>query len=124
MLLTTPAATETVSLSNLHPGTNRVERYHRQQTIAAKMKMKIAQASLLALLVPAASARFIEANELSRVSLHTDWATQVDETTPKYHIELAPGETRWVTEDEKWELRRVSIDTFPWPLTAKDDGVI
>jgi len=22
-------------------------------------------------------------------------------------IELSPGETRWVTEDEKWELRRV-----------------
>lgn len=25
----------------------------------------------------------------------------------KYLIELAPGETRWVTEDEKWALRRV-----------------
>ena len=25
----------------------------------------------------------------------------------KYLIELSPGETRWVTEDEKWVLRRV-----------------
>jgi len=27
----------------------------------------------------------------------------------EYLIELSPGETRWVTEDEKWELRKV------WP---------
>lgn len=25
----------------------------------------------------------------------------------EYLIELSPGETRWVTEEEKWELRRV-----------------
>jgi hypothetical protein len=25
----------------------------------------------------------------------------------KFMIELSPGETRWVTEDEKWALRRV-----------------
>lgn len=25
----------------------------------------------------------------------------------EYLIELSPGETRWVTEDEKWELRKV-----------------
>ena len=25
----------------------------------------------------------------------------------KYLIELGPGETRWVAEEEKWELRRV-----------------
>ena len=25
-----------------------------------------------------------------------------------YLIELSPDETRWVTEDEKWALRRVS----------------
>ncbi|TKA65435.1 Leucine aminopeptidase 1 [Friedmanniomyces simplex] len=27
-------------------------------------------------------------------------------TAERYHIELAPGNTRWVTEGEKWELRR------------------
>jgi bacterial leucyl aminopeptidase len=26
----------------------------------------------------------------------------------KYLIELAPGKTAWIVEDEKWELRRVS----------------
>lgn len=26
----------------------------------------------------------------------------------EYLIELSPGETRWVTEEGKWELRRVS----------------
>lgn len=71
--------------------------------------MKIAQASLLALLAQAVGGRFVEDAEIDRVSLYTDWAKQVDETTPKYHIELAPGETRWVTEEEKWELRRVSF---------------
>jgi leucyl aminopeptidase len=25
----------------------------------------------------------------------------------QYLIELSPGETRWVTEDDKWELKRV-----------------
>lgn len=32
----------------------------------------------------------------------------------KFLIELAPGETQWITEDDKWALRRVSI-----PLTVK-----
>jgi leucyl aminopeptidase len=27
----------------------------------------------------------------------------------QYLIELSPGETRWVTEDEKWALRRVCV---------------
>ena len=26
----------------------------------------------------------------------------------RYLIELGPGKTRWITEDEKWVLRRVS----------------
>jgi hypothetical protein len=70
--------------------------------------MKFSQASLVALLLPAASARFIEDNESNRVGLYTEWAKEVDEASTKYHIELAPEDTRWVTEDEKWELRRVS----------------
>lgn len=32
----------------------------------------------------------------------------------QYLIELAPGEQRWVTEDEKWELRRVSHGSIPY----------
>lgn len=26
-----------------------------------------------------------------------------------YLVETAPGETKWVTEDEKWELRRARL---------------
>jgi len=40
--------------------------------------------------------------------LHPDQALLGDATDPeKYLIELSPGETRWVTEDQKWALRRV-----------------
>ena len=37
----------------------------------------------------------------------------------EYLIELSPGETRWVTENEKWELRKVCRDrsTLSLPLT-------
>lgn len=30
-----------------------------------------------------------------------------DNAPQRYLIETAPGETRWILEDEKWELRRV-----------------
>jgi len=30
----------------------------------------------------------------------------------RFLLELSPGETRWVSEDEKWELKRVSM---AWP---------
>jgi hypothetical protein len=29
-------------------------------------------------------------------------------TNEKFLVELSPGETRWITEDDKWALRRVS----------------
>ena len=38
----------------------------------------------------------------------------------QYLIELSPGETRWVTEDEKWALRRVCISTR-WRETVIDE---
>ncbi|KAF3480789.1 leucyl aminopeptidase [Arthroderma uncinatum] len=36
----------------------------------------------------------------------------VDTSVEKFLVELAPGETRWVTEDEKWELKRNGQDFF------------
>ncbi|KAF2145278.1 uncharacterized protein K452DRAFT_284660 [Aplosporella prunicola CBS 121167] len=34
-------------------------------------------------------------------------------TTPEqFLIELSPGETKWITEDEKWELRKQGINFF------------
>ncbi|KLU92503.1 hypothetical protein MAPG_11448 [Magnaporthiopsis poae ATCC 64411] len=60
-----------------------------------------ASTSILALLLPAISARFVQETEADHVQLHPEVAE-----AEKFHIELAPGDTRWVTEEEKWELRR------------------
>jgi leucyl aminopeptidase len=59
--------------------------------------MKFTQASLLAACIPAISARFVEVNEFDNVVLNPE------ET---FLVELSPGETKWITEEEKWELRR------------------
>ena len=32
------------------------------------------------------------------------------ESEERYLVELEPGVTQWVTENEKWELRRVSFE--------------
>ncbi|RFU74952.1 leucyl aminopeptidase [Trichoderma arundinaceum] len=60
--------------------------------------MKFLQTSLVAAL-PAAlvSGRFVEENEVDHVML---------EEPAKYLIELNPGDQKWVTEEDKWELRR------------------
>ncbi|KAL0933147.1 peptidase family M28 [Colletotrichum truncatum] len=63
--------------------------------------MKVAKASLLAILAHSASARFITKDEINHVQLYP-----AGSEPEKYLIELAPGDTRWVTEEEKWELRR------------------
>ncbi len=60
-------------------------------------------AAILALLLPAAAARFVDSANDDHVQLHPEVAA-----AEQFLIELGPGETRWVTEDEKWELRRVS----------------
>lgn len=62
--------------------------------------MKFSQASLLAACLPAASARFIETAEADNVILQPD---------ELFLVETAPGKTQWVTEEEKWEMRRVSL---------------
>ncbi|PSS16644.1 hypothetical protein M430DRAFT_50998 [Amorphotheca resinae ATCC 22711] len=63
--------------------------------------MKLTNLSVLALSASLVNARFIERHEKDQVVL--DVATADAE---RFLIELAPGKTRWVTEDEKWELRR------------------
>lgn len=65
--------------------------------------MKFSQASLLAACLPAVSARFIEIAEANNVVLQPD---------ELFLIETAPGRTQWVTEEEKWEMRRVSLVTM------------
>lgn len=68
------------------------------------------KASLIALLLPAAaSARFIEAHEVNRVHIPTAALLEEVESPERYLIELSPGKTAWVTEEEKWQLRRVCL---------------
>ncbi len=68
--------------------------------------MKLTTLSTLALSAAIVNARFVERHEKDQVVLN---ALADDE---RYLIELAPGETQWVTEDEKWELRRVRLETI------------
>lgn len=64
--------------------------------------MKLSTVSLFALSAAAVNARFIEEHETNQVFLNAHAEDK------QYLIELAPGKTQWVTEEEKWELRRVS----------------
>ncbi|KAF8850061.1 aminopeptidase-like protein [Acephala macrosclerotiorum] len=77
--------------------------------------MKFSTVSLLALSATAINARFIEAHEKDQVVI-----SNVEE---KYLIELSPGETRWVTEEEKWELRREG-QNFMDITTTQDLGAL
>ncbi|SPO00105.1 related to aminopeptidase [Cephalotrichum gorgonifer] len=65
------------------------------------MKFSAAAAAVLAATLPAVSARFADKNDAGNVVLYPNKAE-----AESYLIELAPGKTRWVTEEEKWELRR------------------
>jgi leucyl aminopeptidase len=65
--------------------------------------MKLSTLSLLALSASTISGRFVESHEKDQVVINSQ---AVDDEL--YLIELAPGKTQWVTEEEKWELRRVS----------------
>jgi leucyl aminopeptidase len=64
--------------------------------------MKLSTVSFLVLSTAAVNARFVEQHETNQVILNPAAAEE------QYLIELAPGKTQWVTEEEKWELRRVS----------------
>lgn len=79
--------------------------------------MKFAQSSVIALLAPAVAGRFTEANEADNVQLYPMGFYEA--STEQYLIELEHGVTRWVTEDEKWELRRVSLSHLDPPRFSK-----
>lgn len=66
--------------------------------------MRFSDFSVLALSASAVSARFHEKTETNQVVLNAE-----AEASQQYLIELAPGETLWVTEEDKWELRRVRL---------------
>ncbi|KAH8679047.1 aminopeptidase-like protein [Tricladium varicosporioides] len=63
--------------------------------------MKLTTLSALALSAAAVNARFIESHEQDQVIINAEKADN-----ELYLIEVAPGKTQWVTEEQKWELRR------------------
>jgi hypothetical protein len=75
--------------------------------------MRLSTPSLVALLAPAITARFIERTEGNNVQLYPQGV--YEESTEKFLVELAPGETKWITEEDKWELRRVRLASHPVP---------
>lgn len=70
--------------------------------------MKLTALSLLALSATSINARFVEQHETDQISLGVDDA-------PTYLIELSPGHTMYVTEEDKWALKRV-ITSIPASL--------
>lgn len=75
--------------------------------------MKLAAFSALALSAAAVTGRFVEHHEQDQIVLNAEPADN-----DLYLVELAPGETQWVTEEEKWELRRngrnfIDITEYP-----------
>jgi len=68
--------------------------------ITATMK-----SSLLFSLYAAAAVTALSAPREPQVILQEPTLVEPDE----YLIELSPGETRWIKEAEKWELRKVSV---------------
>ena len=64
--------------------------------------MKLTNLTLLAFSASTIYARYIEKHETNQVVLNG-----AGEDAELYLIELAPGHTIMVTEEEKWELRRV-----------------
>lgn len=65
--------------------------------------MKLSTVYSILLSAAAANARFVEQHESDQVVINAAVAEN-----ERYLIELEPGTTRYVTEEEKWELRRVS----------------
>ncbi|KAL7774277.1 hypothetical protein CFE70_005189 [Pyrenophora teres f. teres 0-1] len=66
-----------------------------------------------ALLLPLYAAAFAAAafhHEHAQAVIQEQQLTIVE--PDEYLIELSPGETRWVTENEKWELRKKNINFF------------
>lgn len=78
--------------------------------------MKLTQLSVLALLAPLVASRFADPTEGDNVQLSGQSADQ-----EQYLIELGEGVTQWVTEDEKWALKRNGI-RFMDITTTQDLG--
>ena len=61
-------------------------------------------------LAPLLAASVVSAGSILRSQAHTQHEQAVLpnlEAEEKYLIELSPGEVEWITEDQKWEYKRV-----------------
>ncbi|KAL2208637.1 Zn-dependent exopeptidase [Sarocladium strictum] len=65
--------------------------------------MKFSRSALLATCLPVATARFVEKHE---ADTEADNVVLYPDNAAEFLIETAPGETQWVTEEDKWDLRR------------------
>lgn len=79
--------------------------------------MKFAKSSVIALLAPAVAGRFVESTEGDKVQLYP--MGYYETSSEQYLIETSAGVTQWVTEDEKWALKRVCPFHSPYPDAVK-----
>jgi leucyl aminopeptidase len=68
--------------------------------------MKLTTLSLLALSASSINARFVEQHESDQISISL--TGDGFDAEPQYLIELSPGHTMLVTEEDKWALKRVT----------------
>jgi bacterial leucyl aminopeptidase len=68
---------------------------------------------MFVLLILALSASIVSA--LSAPTQQVALGGQDAEAPERYLIETTPGETQWVTEDQKWALRRVRASFVETP---------
>lgn len=80
------------------------------------------KSSVLLSLSAVALAAAVATPKEPQVVLQNPQAT-IDEPD-QYLIELSPGETRWVTEDEKWALRRVCVLRWRQETVVEEPGVL
>lgn len=66
-----------------------------------------------AILAACASGLAVQAFSVPRIAQDAAQQVQGFMSPEQYLIELAPGETKWVTDAEKWALRRVCRSRIP-----------
>ena len=64
------------------------------------------------ILAACASGLAVQAFSVPRIAQNAAQQVQGFMSPEQYLIELAPGETKWVTDAEKWALRRVCSFAF------------
>lgn len=77
--------------------------------------MKLAAFSVFSFAALVLGTRLPRAGDSAQVVISPSTAEE-----PQYLIEFRPGETQWVTESEKWEIRRVCA-ILPYDILMSND---